>query len=121
MIKTTKVFIIIGIIFGAPLIYPVVLGILAIKKLNNAETTEELTTWGILTIFFVSFIGGILMLNVKQKDIDSIHFYEDSNQSGFNPNNDPSVFLVDLKKLYDDGVIDEVTYQSKRRKYLDNL
>lgn len=70
MKTAAKIFIILSIIGGFWLIFPLVLGILSIKKLNTATSKDELTTLGILTLIFCSLIGGILMLCITDKDLE---------------------------------------------------
>lgn len=69
MKNTAKVFIWIGMILQCFLVFPIVIGIIALKKINEAQTTDGLQTFGILTIFFCSFLGGIFMLNIKEEDL----------------------------------------------------
>ena len=69
MKTAAKVFIWIGMILQCFLIYPIVVGVLALQKINHAATSEELKTLGILTAFFCSPIGGILMLSIKDSDV----------------------------------------------------
>ncbi|MBU4689834.1 hypothetical protein [Mycoplasma zalophidermidis] len=57
----TKVFLIISIIFGFWLIFPLVLGILALKKLDSNDS-DEILVWGIISLLFVNLISGILMI-----------------------------------------------------------
>ena len=68
MKKAAKIFIIIGMIFGACTILPLVFGFLALNKLKTAKSKDELIVWGVLTLLFCSLIGGILMLCLTEKD-----------------------------------------------------
>ncbi len=70
MRTAAKVFIWIGMIVQFFLIYPIVIGSLALKKINNVKSAKELQDWGIATIFLCSFIGGIFMLNIKDTETD---------------------------------------------------
>lgn len=67
-----KVLIWIGMICQCFLIYPIVVGILALKKLDEIPSSKELQTMGILTTIFCSLIGGILMLCIKDDDLGVI-------------------------------------------------
>lgn len=69
MKTAAKVFIWIGMILQCFLVYPIVVGIFALKKLDFAANESELKTWGILAAFFCSPIGGILMLSMKPDQI----------------------------------------------------
>ncbi|MBE6808311.1 MAG: hypothetical protein J6J30_01540 [Clostridia bacterium] len=54
-----KIFIIIGMISGCWMILPLVFGIIVLKKMSNNEVT---TAWKVLTLIFVSLLGGIFLL-----------------------------------------------------------
>lgn len=69
MKNTAKVFIWIGIIAQCFLIYPIVVGVIALQKLNEIRKKEEIQTIGILTLFFCSLVGGIIMLTMTDKDL----------------------------------------------------
>lgn len=69
MKQTAKVFIWIGMISQCILIFPIIFGILALKKINTATSKKDLQTLGILTIFFCSILGGIFMLNIKEEEL----------------------------------------------------
>ena len=69
MKTAAKVFLIIGMIMGFWGILPLVFGIPAVKRINNAKSHEELKTLGILSIIFVSLLGGIFMLCIKDSDL----------------------------------------------------
>lgn len=70
MKTASKVFLIIGMVFGAVLIFPIVLGILAYQKLDEAKNQEEIQLWAILSLLFVNIIAGILMLCLNDKDFE---------------------------------------------------
>lgn len=69
MKTTAKVFIILSMIVQAILIYPIVIGAIALKKLSSAKSVEELKTMSILTLIFVNTIAGIIMLCMKDSDL----------------------------------------------------
>ena len=69
MITAIKVFTILGMITLCWLIFPIVIGIITLKKLDVAKSKSELTTLAIVNIFFVSTIGGILLLLVNDADL----------------------------------------------------
>lgn len=70
MRNTARIFIIIGMILGAIAIVPVIVGAIALKKLSNATTSSELTGIGVVTLLFCSIIGGILLLCLKDVDLE---------------------------------------------------
>lgn len=69
MKTAAKVFIIIGMIYSGLLIFPIIIGIFALKRIENASTKDELTTYGILVLIFVNLLGGIFMLCIKEEDL----------------------------------------------------
>ncbi len=64
-----KVFIILGMIFQGILIFPIIIGAIALKKLKTVTSKSELTAIGVLTLLFVNLIGGILMLCLSDADL----------------------------------------------------
>ncbi len=58
-----KVFIIIGMITGFWAILPLVFGIIALKKIKENTMT---TGWKVITLLFVSLLGGIFLLLDKE-------------------------------------------------------
>ena len=69
MKTAAKVFNILSIIFGFYLIYPLVLGIIANKKLNECKDIKSIHNWGIVVLLFVNQISGIIMLVMKEDDL----------------------------------------------------
>ena len=69
MKTAAKVFLIIQIIFTFWAIYPLVLGIIACKKLDESKDIKEIHSWGIVCLLLVSLIGGIIMLVMKEEDL----------------------------------------------------
>ncbi len=64
-----KIFIIIGMVFQCLFIIPVIVGVIDLVKLKNAKCKADVPVLlGILTIFFVNTIGGILMLLLSDAD-----------------------------------------------------
>lgn len=68
MKKAAEVFIIIGMILGFPMIIPLIVGGIALNKLDEAEDSSDITGIAILTIFFCSRIAGILMFFLDDDD-----------------------------------------------------
>jgi hypothetical protein len=64
-----KIFIIIGMVCQFYLIYPIILGAIALKKLNAAQKKEDFSTaWSVVTLLLVNIIAGILLLVMKDAD-----------------------------------------------------
>lgn len=69
MKTVAKVFIILGMIFQFFLIYPVILGAIALSKMKKAKCKADFGTgWGIVTLLFVNIIAGIVLLVMKDED-----------------------------------------------------
>lgn len=68
-----KILIILGMIFGFWAIYPLVVGIVALKKFEEARTNKELQGIAIITLIFCSTIAGILMLIISDNDLQKIN------------------------------------------------
>lgn len=69
MKTAAKVFIILGMVFQCFLIFPIIVGAIALKKLKTATTKSELTVIAIVTLLFCNLIGGILMLCIDEKEL----------------------------------------------------
>jgi hypothetical protein len=69
MKTTIKVFIWIGMIFQFFLIFPIIVGVIALKKLDQAKTKEELTGMAIAVLLLVNVIAGILMLVISDQEM----------------------------------------------------
>ena len=67
MKSAAKIFIIIGMCVGFLAIVPLVVGIIALKRLNAAKKHSDFVTIGILTLLFCSIVGGILLLSIEEK------------------------------------------------------
>ena len=94
--------------------------IITINKIEESKSADELKTWGIISLLFVSLIGGIFVLCIK--DEESVTTNEtQTTRSGYERTSDPCEKLLELKELLDQGIIDDATYQEKRKKYVENL
>ena len=71
MKTAAKVFIIINMIFLFWLIFPLVVGILALGKLNTAKKKDDLVVMGVITILFCSLLGGVFMLLVTDEELQN--------------------------------------------------
>lgn len=69
MKTAAKVFIIIGMVVGCWMIYPLVVGFFALKKLKTATNKEELKVMSIVALLFCNIIGGILMLLIPDEEL----------------------------------------------------
>ncbi len=69
MKTASKVFIIINMVFLFWAIVPLVVGIIALNKLNSAKSKDDLVAMGIITIFFCSLLGGIFMLLITDDEL----------------------------------------------------
>lgn len=64
-----KILIIIGMVCQFYLIFPLILGAIALKKLNKAEKKADFSTgWSVVVLLFVNVIAGILLLVMKDED-----------------------------------------------------
>ena len=116
MKKASKVFLVLGMIFQFYLIFPIIVGANAIKRINNARTVDELRGYGIASIICVSVLGGIFMLCIRQEELNN-----DYKSEALDEYDDSVERLIELKSLLDDGIIDKETYEEKRKKYLEEL
>ena len=66
------IFIATGVLLLIFLIAIIIVGCISLKKIENAKTKSELIPWAIVSIFFLSDIGGVLLLCSKQKVIEEI-------------------------------------------------
>lgn len=71
MKTAAKIFTIIGMVAGAILIVPIIVGALALKKMNTATCKSDLTVMAVLNLLFCNMIGGILMLCLKDSDFQA--------------------------------------------------
>lgn len=67
MKTVAKIFIILGMILGCVLVFPTVIGLIAINKIDYAKEKKDLTKIGIITLLFCNVIGGILMLVMSEE------------------------------------------------------
>lgn len=67
MKTAAQVFIWFGIIFGFYMIFPLIVGIIALKKISQCSSKTELQNYGIITLFFCSFLGGLFMMLINDE------------------------------------------------------
>ena len=124
MKKAAKVFLILGMVLQAILIYPIILGIFAIKKIDNAQSKNDLTTWGIISIFFVSTVGGILMLLIPEEEYSAYAYYRAHHpgETYDTPKSNGDNYIQrikDLKELLDSGAITQEEYDKLKAEELE--
>lgn len=71
MKTAAKVYIYTGMIFGFFLIYPIVLGVKALKLLDTAQKKEELRNIGLLILLLGNPVAGIILLLIDDSDLSS--------------------------------------------------
>jgi len=69
MKTAAKIFIWIGMILQFFLIYPIIIGIIALRKIDDAYSASELKGIGVATLFLCSVLGGILMLCMSNSSL----------------------------------------------------
>ena len=69
MKKAAKVFIWIGMIAQFYLVFPIFVGIKALKSLETINNKQDLKSISILTLIFCNILAGIFMLNIDEEDI----------------------------------------------------
>lgn len=147
MKKTAKIFLIIGAVFAVFCLFPAIAAIIADylagglililyivfslvialyakTKLDEATKKDELLGIGILTLLFCNMIAGILILCLRDEDLsDNIVSNKNTDTSPNLTNKDEDIYekLKRLKKMFDEGIIDEEIYQKKRSEYLTKL
>lgn len=113
MKKAAKIFLVIGMVLTFFPIYPPFVGILAYRKLDDENTSlDDLRLWGILSLFFVSPIAGLFILLLKPEDLGEEQSTSRSIKS--TTKNYAVDRLIELKKLFDEGVISEDAYYKKK-------
>lgn len=69
MKTAAKVFLIISMVCGFWMIIPLIVGAIALKKLNTATKKDELVGIGVCALLFCGLVSGILMLCIKDEDL----------------------------------------------------
>ena len=129
MKTAAKVFIIIGMVLGFANIYPIVLGIIALKKLEDVDEkdgyTNDVIIWGILTLAFVSRIGGIFYLLIPTNTLSSSSAKDDKvvDAEAKEVKKTSQSFIdriKELKELYDCGAITEEEFNQLKAEEFKN-
>lgn len=126
MKKAAKVFLVIGMILSFYIVVSIIFGIITIKRINSARDKSELVGWGIVSIFFVSVLGGIFTLCIRQEELDSnsVLYYkpvgEHQNPVLIRQNNDLKYIenIKQLKELLDCGAITQEEYDQLKAEQL---
>lgn len=126
MKTAAKIFIWIGMIFGAIGIIPLVIGIFALKKINSAKTKDDLTGWGIATVIFCSTLGGILMLCIPENELDGADVkgnntvvVEGRTVQKQDTTKTAEEELAKAKALYEQGILSETEYSDIRKSVIE--
>lgn len=122
MKAAAKVFIIISLVCEFWLIIPLIVGLIALNRIDKVKYKDDLTEIAILTIIFCSLLGGILMLCIPDSEFKGdAKAYNDGQKSGDGKMSDAAENLAQLKKLLDDGIITQDVYEEKSQKYLEDI
>lgn len=70
MKTAAKVFLIISLIMKFMFIVPLIIDIIALRKLEKETNPKNLVVIGVLVLIFSSLIAGILMLLMKPSDLE---------------------------------------------------
>lgn len=120
MKTAAKVFIIISMIIGAILIFPLVIGIIALNKMNDENVDHDsYVVWSVLTMIFCSLLGGLFMLladteissSIKSSDNVVDAKVEDASNSSLDE-------IKKAKELLDSGAITEEEFNQIKQKAL---
>jgi hypothetical protein len=69
MKQVAKIFIILGMVVGFWAIIPLLVGIPALKRLDESKTRADLGSYPVLVLLFVNIVAGIVMLVMKDEDL----------------------------------------------------
>ena len=64
-----KVFIIIGMVFQFFFVIPIIVGAIALSKIDKATKKEDLTIMSVFVLLFCNLIAGIIMLTITNEDL----------------------------------------------------
>ena len=81
MKTAAKVFIILGMIWQFYLIFPIVLGIIALNRLKKANSKDEFGVgWAVVVLLLVNVIAGIILLCMNDYNFDNGNVEENSEE-----------------------------------------
>ena len=134
MKTTSKVFIILGMVLGFLYIVPLVVGFIALDKLEKARKKDDLTVIAICTLLFCSTIAGILMLCMTDKDLNNVGKNTQNNvKTDDQIVEETDKFQLDdkmasvtkniekLKELKEQGILSEEEFEKLRKTEVDKL
>ncbi len=119
MKTAAKIMLILGIVFQFWLIFPLVIGILAYKRLDTAQDVSEIKGLGITVLLLVNLIAGILMLMMTNDDLLQDRDAVDRKLKPANDydNDDLAIInnrILGIKKMKEEGIITEEEFVSMR-------
>lgn len=124
MKTASKVFIIIGMIFGCIWVIPLIVGFVALSKLGTARCKNDLTAIAVLTLLFCSLLGGIFMLCISDEELKANNAAPNKSATVTpetkDNKNDLAANLEKINKLKEQGLIDEKEYKELRKRTIDN-
>ncbi len=82
MKTAAKIFIWIGMILQCFLIVPIIIGIIALRKIDDAYSASELKGIGVATLFLCSLLGGIFMLCMSDSSLTGGYSYHSGASAG---------------------------------------
>lgn len=125
MIRTIYIVYAIVLLISAAVVFGVAFG--AYRALNSAVSHSDLIGWGIAAIIFCGIIPGVLLLCIRDEDLDTGYssnsrdykagsFGNDWDDQG--GKTDLQKKLEELKKLHDSGQITDEEYEKARQQAL---
>ena len=69
MKTAAKIFVIVGMVLGAWGIFPLLIGIFALDKLDTATDVKDIKGWGVAVLILVNLIAGIIMLMMTNEQL----------------------------------------------------
>ena len=139
MKTAAKVFIWIGLIGGAIFIFPLIIGIFALNKIDTATSKNDLVGMGVATLLLCSTLGGIFMLLITDEELNNTYNNKKQNsqnnqQSSENTTNSfvkptPTQSraesamdrLVKLSKMKEENLITEEEYKQLKQEVLKEI
>lgn len=90
LVNTMRTLYIIGIFSS---FVPIIVGGIALRKLSVAQSHDDLVAIGIITLILCSLIGGILMLCIKDEDLNPYYYeYEEDTDEDDNKEDNTKSF-----------------------------
>ena len=125
MKTAAKIFIIISMVVGCWLIFPLIVGGIALSRLNKATSKDELVGVAICTLLFCNTIAGILMLCMSDDDLHgnrkTVDVKPEPNTTSSTGNANTEEITKRLRQLDDmknGGIITEEEYKKMREEIL---